>query len=176
MGARGPRRSGFLFAAALAYPKGMGMGDVKLALLLGAMLGRTVPVALMLGMFAALVPSLVLVARHGSRARKMGIPFRSVPGPRRRRGPLCRPLAPQTPTWPFNRLKGALGAADTSIEGSTMDTPERPNPYGTPPEPGDVGARSVEPESVEPEQRGAQPLGPPLPSFGSTPAPSSSPT
>ena len=31
--------SGFLLAAALAYPKGMGMGDVKLALLLGAMLG-----------------------------------------------------------------------------------------------------------------------------------------
>jgi leader peptidase (prepilin peptidase)/N-methyltransferase len=68
--------SGFLFAFALAYPKGMGMGDVKLALLLGVMLGRTVGIALMLGMFAALVPSLVLVARHGTaRARKMGIPF-----------------------------------------------------------------------------------------------------
>jgi len=67
--------SGFLFAVALAYPRGMGMGDVKLTLLLGAMLGRTVPVALMLGMFAALVPSLALVARHGARARKMGIPF-----------------------------------------------------------------------------------------------------
>ena len=65
----------FLFVAAVAYPAGMGMGDVKLALLLGAMLGRTVPVALMLGMVAALVPSLVLVARHGARARKMGIPF-----------------------------------------------------------------------------------------------------
>jgi leader peptidase (prepilin peptidase) / N-methyltransferase len=65
----------FLFLAALAYPKGMGMGDVKLALLLGAMLGRTVPVALMVAMIAALVPSLVLLARHGSAARKMGIPF-----------------------------------------------------------------------------------------------------
>jgi leader peptidase (prepilin peptidase) / N-methyltransferase len=65
----------FLFLAALAYPKGMGMGDVKLALLLGAMLGRTVPVALMVGMLAALVPSFVLFARHGSAARKMGIPF-----------------------------------------------------------------------------------------------------
>ena len=61
--------------AALVYPAGMGMGDVKLALLLGAMLGRTVPVGLMLGMLSALVPSLVLFARHGSRARKMGIPF-----------------------------------------------------------------------------------------------------
>ena len=65
----------FLFLAALAYPKGMGMGDVKLALLLGAMLGRTVPVALMLGMVAALIPSIVLLARHGSAARKMAIPF-----------------------------------------------------------------------------------------------------
>ena len=67
--------SGFLFVAALAYPAGMGMGDVKLALLLGAMLGRTVPVAMMAGMVAALVPSVVLLARHGSAARKMGIPF-----------------------------------------------------------------------------------------------------
>jgi leader peptidase (prepilin peptidase)/N-methyltransferase len=65
----------FLFLAALAYPAGMGMGDVKLALLLGAMLGRTVPVAMMIGMIAALVPSVVLLARHGSAARKMGIPF-----------------------------------------------------------------------------------------------------
>jgi leader peptidase (prepilin peptidase) / N-methyltransferase len=67
--------SGFLLLAALAYPAGMGMGDVKLALLLGAMLGRLVGVGLMLGMLAALVPSIVLLARHGSAARKMGIPF-----------------------------------------------------------------------------------------------------
>jgi leader peptidase (prepilin peptidase) / N-methyltransferase len=67
--------SGFLFAAALAYPGGMGMGDVKLALLMGAALGRTVSVALMVGMFAAMVPGLILIARHGSKARKMGIPF-----------------------------------------------------------------------------------------------------
>jgi leader peptidase (prepilin peptidase)/N-methyltransferase len=67
--------SGFLFIAALAYPAGMGMGDVKLALLLGAMLGRLVGVGLMLGMLAALVPSIFLLVRHGSAARKMGIPF-----------------------------------------------------------------------------------------------------
>ena len=68
--------SGFLLAAALAYPRGMGMGDVKLALLLGVMLGRTVGIALMAGMLAALVPALVLTARHGvARSRKMGIPF-----------------------------------------------------------------------------------------------------
>ena len=67
--------SGFLLAAALVYPAGMGMGDVKLALLMGAALGRTVSAALMVGMLAAMVPSLVLFARHGSKARKMGIPF-----------------------------------------------------------------------------------------------------
>ena len=67
--------SGFLFAAALAYPGGMGMGDVKLALLMGAALGRTVPVALMAGMVAAMVPSVVLLVRHGAKAHKMGIPF-----------------------------------------------------------------------------------------------------
>lgn len=67
--------SGFLFLAVLAYPAGMGMGDVKLCLLMGAALGKLVPVALMVGMLAALVPAVFLLARHGSKARKMGIPF-----------------------------------------------------------------------------------------------------
>jgi prepilin signal peptidase PulO-like enzyme (type II secretory pathway) len=65
----------FLLIAALIHPQGMGIGDVKLALLLGAMLGRNVAVALMVGMIAALVPSLVLFARHGMTARKMKIPL-----------------------------------------------------------------------------------------------------
>jgi leader peptidase (prepilin peptidase)/N-methyltransferase len=65
----------FLFLALLAYPAGMGMGDVKLALLMGAALGKLVTVALMVGMLAALVPGLYLLARHGSAARKMAIPF-----------------------------------------------------------------------------------------------------
>jgi leader peptidase (prepilin peptidase) / N-methyltransferase len=65
----------FLFLAALVYPAGMGMGDVKLALLMGAALGKVVSVALMVGMVAALVPSVYLLARHGRAARKMGIPF-----------------------------------------------------------------------------------------------------
>jgi leader peptidase (prepilin peptidase) / N-methyltransferase len=65
----------FLFLAVLAYPAGMGMGDVKLALLLGAALGRTAPVALMVGMLAALIPAVFLFALHGMRARKMAIPF-----------------------------------------------------------------------------------------------------
>jgi leader peptidase (prepilin peptidase) / N-methyltransferase len=53
----------------------MGMGDVKLALLLGVGVGRSVPFALFAGMVAALVPSIVLFARHGAAARKMAIPF-----------------------------------------------------------------------------------------------------
>jgi leader peptidase (prepilin peptidase)/N-methyltransferase len=53
----------------------MGMGDVKLALLMGAALGRTVPIALFLGMLAAMIPAVVLLARHGTKARKMGVPF-----------------------------------------------------------------------------------------------------
>ena len=65
----------FLFLALLAYPKGMGMGDVKLALVLGAMLGRYVTVGLMLGMVFAMVVGVVLIARHGTRARKLAIPF-----------------------------------------------------------------------------------------------------
>jgi leader peptidase (prepilin peptidase)/N-methyltransferase len=65
----------FFFVAALAYPGGMGMGDVKLALLLGFMLGRTVPIAIFVAMLAALVPSVILLVRHGRSARKMKIPF-----------------------------------------------------------------------------------------------------
>ena len=65
----------FLFLALLAYPKGMGMGDVKFALLLGAALGEAVVVGLMVGMLAALVPGVVLIARHGAAGRKVAIPF-----------------------------------------------------------------------------------------------------
>jgi leader peptidase (prepilin peptidase)/N-methyltransferase len=67
--------AGFLLAAALVYPAGMGMGDVKLAFLMGAALGRTVPVALMLGMLATMVPSIAILAKHGKAGRKMGIPL-----------------------------------------------------------------------------------------------------
>ena len=67
--------SAFLLVAALVHPKGLGMGDVKLALLLGAMLGVDVAAALMIGFVAALVPSIALFARHGSAARKMAIPL-----------------------------------------------------------------------------------------------------
>jgi prepilin signal peptidase PulO-like enzyme (type II secretory pathway) len=67
--------SGALFLFVLADPTGLGMGDVKLALLFGAMLGASVTVGLMIGLFAALVPAAVLVSRHGGAVRKMGVPL-----------------------------------------------------------------------------------------------------
>jgi len=67
--------AGGLFLVVLAHPRGLGMGDVKLALLLGAMLGASVTVAMMIGLFAALIPSAVLVSMHGASARKMGVPL-----------------------------------------------------------------------------------------------------
>jgi leader peptidase (prepilin peptidase)/N-methyltransferase len=65
----------FFLVAALAYPGGMGMGDVKLALMLGAMLGRGVAVAIAVALVSSLVPSAAILIRYGSRGRKMGIPF-----------------------------------------------------------------------------------------------------
>jgi leader peptidase (prepilin peptidase) / N-methyltransferase len=68
--------SGFLLAAALAYPRGLGMGDVKLAALLGAVLGGSVAVALGIGFTVALVPAAVVALRKGVRtARKTALPL-----------------------------------------------------------------------------------------------------
>ena len=65
----------FLFLPLLVYPAGMGMGDVKLALLLGAMLGRNVAVALMIGLLSGMLPAIFLFATQGMAARKKAIPF-----------------------------------------------------------------------------------------------------
>ncbi len=66
---------GGLFIIAFIYPAGMGMGDVKLALLMGAALGRSVLPALMLAMVLAVIPAIWLLVRHGRAGRTMGIPF-----------------------------------------------------------------------------------------------------
>ncbi len=66
---------GFYFAAALVYPAGLGMGDVKLATFLGAWLGWPVGVALFLASLIALVPAVAILAKRGKAARKLGIPF-----------------------------------------------------------------------------------------------------
>lgn len=64
-----------LFLLVLVYPRGMGLGDVKLAFFMGCGLGLAVLAALFLGFIAAAVPALVLLARHGSAARKQAIPL-----------------------------------------------------------------------------------------------------
>ena len=66
---------GFLLIVALAYPQGMGMGDVKLAFVMGLYLGRAVAPALMIGFAVGAVFGIGLIARHGSAARKQKIPF-----------------------------------------------------------------------------------------------------
>lgn len=66
---------GFYFIAALAYPAGIGMGDVKLAAFLGAWLGAPVIVALFAGSMLALIPAVVILVTHGREGRKVGIPF-----------------------------------------------------------------------------------------------------
>ncbi|MDQ3936133.1 MAG: prepilin peptidase [Actinomycetota bacterium] len=65
----------FLFVAALVHPKGMGMGDVKLAAVMGLYLGASVAPALLLGFLAGSVVGVAIVARHGAAGRKRGVPF-----------------------------------------------------------------------------------------------------
>jgi len=66
---------GFLLAAALAYPRGMGMGDVKLAAVMGLYLGSEVVPALVVGIATGAIVGLALIGLHGSEARKKAIPF-----------------------------------------------------------------------------------------------------
>jgi leader peptidase (prepilin peptidase) / N-methyltransferase len=66
---------GLLFLAALAYPQGMGLGDVKLAAVMGLFLGRNVAPAILVALLAGSVFGLAMIARHGAAARKRAIPF-----------------------------------------------------------------------------------------------------
>ena len=66
---------GFLLAAALIRPDGMGLGDVKLAAVLGFYLGGGVIEAMVISFAAGSVAGLVLIARNGWRARSRTIPF-----------------------------------------------------------------------------------------------------
>lgn len=66
---------GLLFLAALAYPSGMGLGDVKLAAVMGLFLGRNVAPALLVALLAGSAVGIGLIAREGAVARKKAIPF-----------------------------------------------------------------------------------------------------
>lgn len=65
----------FLLVPALLKPEGLGMGDVKLALLLGAALGRSVVAALLIGLVAAGFAAVAILARNGWGGRKTTIPL-----------------------------------------------------------------------------------------------------
>ena len=64
-----------LFLIVFAYPKGLGMGDVKLSAFIGAGVGVYVIPAMFIGFFAAFVPAAGLLVRHGKGARKQAIPL-----------------------------------------------------------------------------------------------------
>ena len=67
---------GFLFVAFLVYPGGMGMGDVKLAFVMGLYLGRAVGPAMFAGLISGALVGAIIIARVGSKVgRKQAIPF-----------------------------------------------------------------------------------------------------
>ena len=67
--------SGLLMITALAYPQGMGMGDVKLAGVMGIYLGSAVAPGLLIGFMAGAAVGIGLIVREGPAARKQGVPF-----------------------------------------------------------------------------------------------------
>jgi leader peptidase (prepilin peptidase)/N-methyltransferase len=66
---------GLFFLAALIYPRGMGLGDVKLAAMMGLFLGRNVVPAIFVALLAGSLVGVVMIARRGPGARKETIPF-----------------------------------------------------------------------------------------------------
>jgi leader peptidase (prepilin peptidase)/N-methyltransferase len=77
---------GFFLLAALAYPGGMGMGDVKLAGMMGLFLGAAVAPALLIALLTGVAVGAVVVARKGAHeGRRTAVPF----GPFLALGALC---------------------------------------------------------------------------------------
>jgi leader peptidase (prepilin peptidase) / N-methyltransferase len=65
----------FLFVAVLAYPRGMGMGDVKLAGAMGLYLGLSIVPAMLVAFLTGTLVGLGIIAREGAQARKKAVPF-----------------------------------------------------------------------------------------------------
>ena len=65
----------FLLAAVIAYPRGMGMGDVKLAGAMGLYLGLSIIPALLAAFLSGSIVGGVIIAREGADARKKAVPF-----------------------------------------------------------------------------------------------------
>jgi leader peptidase (prepilin peptidase)/N-methyltransferase len=72
----GAAAGSFFLLAALAHPRGMGMGDVKLAAVMGLYLGRAVAPAVLAALVLGIVVGAVIIGRRGiAGARKTGVPF-----------------------------------------------------------------------------------------------------
>jgi leader peptidase (prepilin peptidase)/N-methyltransferase len=72
----GVAAGGFFLVAAIVYPAGMGMGDVKLAGVMGLVLGRAVVPAIFAALLFGTVVGTAVMARYGVKeGRKKGIPF-----------------------------------------------------------------------------------------------------
>jgi leader peptidase (prepilin peptidase)/N-methyltransferase len=65
----------FLLVAALIHPAGMGMGDVKLAGVMGLYLGASVAPALLIAFLSGSVVGVAVLLREGPKGRKKGVPF-----------------------------------------------------------------------------------------------------
>ncbi len=65
----------FLLIAAIAYPRGMGMGDVKLAGAMGLYLGLSIIPALLFAFLSGSLVGLAIIAREGPAGRKRDVPF-----------------------------------------------------------------------------------------------------
>lgn len=67
--------AGALLLVVLAYPRGMGMGDVKLVAMMGIYLGRSLAPALLVGFAAGSLVGVAMILREGASARKAAVPF-----------------------------------------------------------------------------------------------------
>lgn len=71
----GAGAAGFMFLLWLVHPGGMGLGDVKLAALIGVVLGASVIPALAIAFGAGAALGVLLLARMGIAARRVAVPF-----------------------------------------------------------------------------------------------------
>lgn len=66
---------GLLLVIGLVYPRGMGMGDVKLVAVMGLYLGSSVATALLVAVLSGGLVGVAVMLARGSRGRKVAVPF-----------------------------------------------------------------------------------------------------
>ncbi len=72
----GVAAGGFFLVAVLAYPRGMGVGDIKLAAVMGLFLGRAVGPAIFIALISGTLVGALIMARKGvAEGRKTAVPF-----------------------------------------------------------------------------------------------------